>query len=383
MALDRASHFPGRWDAVTAAHPQGAFKNRSAPAAGDGSYIHKDWANDWDGFFSSLLDGAALAPNGLIDEVGASQYYDALIALTSDPETIRDIVVAMLTQGDGILLSEDDGANTLTISLDEEFTRDLVALFITNGSGITITHDDPGDTLTIAVNDEYFIDLIDDTIIGGDGIDKVKNDGANTTTLSINDEYVRDLIATTYVAGTGISIVTNDGANTTTISNTNPISRIVTAAGTHTSSKFALSNSAHDFSNGDNITPTTANSALILSDTINLTSSGNRCYVTVSVPVVGFTGSSNQSLMICLFRGTDCIAIGTSYDGEGTDWLSAPVSFNYRDSPGVAGNVSYSIRAMQGPSTTAHLNAWGHTFGGSTIGGGRGRISLTMYEVDD
>ncbi len=382
MALDRASAFPGRFDPVSPEHPQGAFKARTSPVSADGSYLHKDWANDWDGFFSSLLNGAGLSPNGSVDEVGASQYYDALIALTSDPEAIRDIIAAMLTQGDGILLSEDDPNDTLTISLDQEFTRDLVANFISGSAGITVTHDDPGDTLTIGVDPEYYIDLIDDTIVAGSGIIKTKDDAGNTTTLEADPEFIRDTIADTYVAGSGISIVESDGANTLTITNTQLAAKVVTAAGSHTSSKFSLSNSAHDFTNGDNITPTTANTALILSDTIVMKSSSNRCFVDVSVPVIGYNGSSNNPFMVCLFRGTSCIAIGTSYDGNGSDWLGPPVSFSYRDTPG-AGTITYQIRTMQGPSTTVHLNAWGYTFGGSTIGGGRGRISLLMYEVDD
>lgn len=81
MALQRDARYPGRWTAASGGHPQGAFKNRTAPGALDGSYIEQDWANDWDGYFGSLLGAAGLTPNGNVDAVGASQYFSALGAL--------------------------------------------------------------------------------------------------------------------------------------------------------------------------------------------------------------------------------------------------------------------------------------------------------------
>lgn len=81
MAIDRNSRYPGRFDAPTTARPQGAFKNRSAPNAKDGSYLERDWANDWDGFFGSLLRSAGLTPNGTPDTALSSQYFDALKSL--------------------------------------------------------------------------------------------------------------------------------------------------------------------------------------------------------------------------------------------------------------------------------------------------------------
>lgn len=83
MALKRNERYPGRFSNPTTGQPQGAFKNRTAPGAQDGSYLEQDWANDWSGFFSSLLSAAGVTPNGNVDAVGASQYFDALkVALT-------------------------------------------------------------------------------------------------------------------------------------------------------------------------------------------------------------------------------------------------------------------------------------------------------------
>lgn len=81
MALKRNERYPGRFDNPTENHPQGGFKNRTAPDANDGSYLERDWANDWDGFFSSILTNAGVEANGSVDNAQSSQYFDALSSL--------------------------------------------------------------------------------------------------------------------------------------------------------------------------------------------------------------------------------------------------------------------------------------------------------------
>ena len=93
MALKRNERYPGRFDSPTSGQPQGAFKNRSAPGAKDGSYLEKDWMNDFSAFFSSLLSSASITPNGSVDAVGASQYYSALLSVISSALVIPDASV--------------------------------------------------------------------------------------------------------------------------------------------------------------------------------------------------------------------------------------------------------------------------------------------------
>lgn len=81
MALKRNETYPGRFSNPTSDHPQGAFKNRSAPGAQDGSFCEQQWANDWDGFFGRLLTVAGITPDGNVDTASTSQYYDALKSL--------------------------------------------------------------------------------------------------------------------------------------------------------------------------------------------------------------------------------------------------------------------------------------------------------------
>ena len=79
MSLKRNETYPGRFNNPTSDHPQGGFKNRSAPGAQDGSYLEQQWTNDWDGFFGRLLTVAGITPNGSVDTAQASQYFDALV----------------------------------------------------------------------------------------------------------------------------------------------------------------------------------------------------------------------------------------------------------------------------------------------------------------
>lgn len=78
MALNLQNKYPGRFDPVSADYPQGKFKNRSSPTAQDGSYMERDWLNDWAGFFGALLNGAGVSPNGSVDTARSSQTYSAL-----------------------------------------------------------------------------------------------------------------------------------------------------------------------------------------------------------------------------------------------------------------------------------------------------------------
>lgn len=84
MALKLDERYPGRADPASVDYPQGSFKNRTSPTAKDGTYLEKDWANDQQGFLQSLLKSVGVVANGVVDKVGASQYFDALTQLISD-----------------------------------------------------------------------------------------------------------------------------------------------------------------------------------------------------------------------------------------------------------------------------------------------------------
>lgn len=108
MAINRSERYPGRFDDPTSARPQGAFKNRSAPGAKDGSYLERDWANDWDGFFGSLLRSAGMNPNGTPDTALASQYFDALRLLGLRQATEQLTGVAAIATQPEVNAGEND-----------------------------------------------------------------------------------------------------------------------------------------------------------------------------------------------------------------------------------------------------------------------------------
>ncbi|MFL1549774.1 gp53-like domain-containing protein [Pseudomonas sp. D47] len=84
MALKLNERYPGRFNSPSAGYPAGSFKNRTTPDSKDGSYLEQDWANDKEGFFQSIISASGVGPNGLVDKVGASQFFDSLLQLSQN-----------------------------------------------------------------------------------------------------------------------------------------------------------------------------------------------------------------------------------------------------------------------------------------------------------
>jgi hypothetical protein len=77
MALIPGSRYSGQTD-TDAAYPQGKARNAGSYQDGTGTPLEKDWVNDIWGFLQALLAYAAITPSGDPDEVGASQYMQAV-----------------------------------------------------------------------------------------------------------------------------------------------------------------------------------------------------------------------------------------------------------------------------------------------------------------
>ena len=125
MAMKLYERYPGRFSPATSAYPQGAFKNRSAPGAKDGSYLEKDWANDKEGFFGSLLRAAGMTPNGDPDTALSSQYFDAMKSLGLQQATESQFGVSKLST----LILALAGADDSTSMTPAKVRAALVALF--------------------------------------------------------------------------------------------------------------------------------------------------------------------------------------------------------------------------------------------------------------
>ena len=81
MAIVPSTKYTGQIDTSDLdAYPHGKAKNVVTAGDGSGTPLEKDWVNDLWGFLQSLLDIAGITPSGDPDEVGASDYLDAMEA---------------------------------------------------------------------------------------------------------------------------------------------------------------------------------------------------------------------------------------------------------------------------------------------------------------
>lgn len=187
MALQRDTYYPGRYSTGDAAHPQGAFKNRTTPTSQDGSYLEQDWLNDWDGFFASLLDEAGTTPDDSIDEVGASQYYDSLI------NVIKSQTSGSITNGN-IRIPFNDGGTMRTLIIQWGFVSKVSAGSKTfNTSAVTFPVTFPNALIRafaspygFSNNDQNYWFKCDTEVYSASGMSIVyATDATNTTTAQL------------------------------------------------------------------------------------------------------------------------------------------------------------------------------------------------------
>lgn len=81
MALKLSARYAGQTSAPSVAYPHGSARDVNNPGDGTGTPWQKDLVNDWLGFFQSLLVDQSVTPSEVPDEVGASQYFAALLAM--------------------------------------------------------------------------------------------------------------------------------------------------------------------------------------------------------------------------------------------------------------------------------------------------------------
>jgi hypothetical protein len=84
MAIVPNTDYPAQTD-VDSAYPQGKARNAGTYQDGTGTPLEKRWVNDLWGFLQSLLADASITPSGAPDEVGASDYLDAVKVIARRP----------------------------------------------------------------------------------------------------------------------------------------------------------------------------------------------------------------------------------------------------------------------------------------------------------
>lgn len=78
MAIKPSTTYPAQTDSGSAGYPHGKARNDATPGDHSGSPWEKTHINDLWGWQQALLDAAGITPSGNADEVGASQYLEAL-----------------------------------------------------------------------------------------------------------------------------------------------------------------------------------------------------------------------------------------------------------------------------------------------------------------
>lgn len=99
MAINPNTEYAGRVTAPSTEFPYGSSKNETSPGAGDGTPYELARANDIFGFQQALLKAVGIVPSGNADEVGASEYLQAIIEeamgrasyLVEDAGSVADI----------------------------------------------------------------------------------------------------------------------------------------------------------------------------------------------------------------------------------------------------------------------------------------------------
>ncbi|ASU03359.1 hypothetical protein [Pseudoalteromonas phage J2-1] len=88
MAIDYKQRYPDQV-ATDANYPQGKARNKSTPAAIDGTPFEEDYINDQWGFFQALLKEGGLTPSGNADNANNSQYLEAIRGIVKEPLTLK------------------------------------------------------------------------------------------------------------------------------------------------------------------------------------------------------------------------------------------------------------------------------------------------------
>lgn len=108
MAIVPSTQYAAQTDTGDPGYPQGKARNAGSFGDGTGTPLEKTWINDLWGFLQSLLAAAGITPSGAPDEVGASDYLDAVqfVADAAASKAAERVMLASWQDGGEIVASE-------------------------------------------------------------------------------------------------------------------------------------------------------------------------------------------------------------------------------------------------------------------------------------
>ena len=142
MAIVPSTKYSGQIDTSDlTAYPHGKAQNVTVAGDGTGTPLEQDWVNDLWGFLQALLDRAGITPSGDPDEVGASDYMDALESMFGGPS--GPLAAVSNLQNGGTAFS-DNLANGFSIRYLPEFSSWYLTIVTTLNAVIYQSTDDGG-----------------------------------------------------------------------------------------------------------------------------------------------------------------------------------------------------------------------------------------------
>ncbi len=155
MAIDYTQRYPDQVD-TDSNYPQGKARNKSTPSATDGTPFEEDYINDQWGFLQSLLDAADITPSGTPDQVGQSDYLDAVNKIIREPLALKifqsptdsaltEIQTRTANAGEVYEVRKTSDDSLANIYSDKDGVTEIVQNGTSNVSGVVEFYIDYGD----------------------------------------------------------------------------------------------------------------------------------------------------------------------------------------------------------------------------------------------
>lgn len=200
MSIDYIVRYPDQVD-TDSNYPQGKARNKSTPAATDGTPFEEDYINDQWGFFQALLKEANITPSGNADTAINSQYLDAikfvrnkglvLTVLQTETDNLTKVVSFTKNTNQTFQVLNVSDSTLATIYLDSEGENPLTQNGVNNKSdtsGVVVFYIENGDYLLV-------VDGASEKFKVGSFASTIESDTGLTLQQHLDDRNIQGLLA--------------------------------------------------------------------------------------------------------------------------------------------------------------------------------------------